>query len=295
MTSIGFPQPFGKDVSSIIASFIASKQYKFLHWIKPDLLDWTILSAWIDESILKRNPKEIDWFVLSQNPNAPFLVDTLYKNLDILETKKKPESILHIANFSKVDDVIDTYFWKGLNTNSSLYAIRILLKNPDKINWKLLSSNSHPIAIALLERNITRIDFAQLCSNSGAVAMIEKRGGLKLLTNSYDTVKYWYYFSANPSAMHIIKEYPKFINWPRLTTNPAAIDMIMSTENVDTYWDLLCHNPAAISFLEKTDRYISSYQLSFNKAIIEPDNQMYNVIKSAWTKFIYCLTAQSPS
>ena len=84
------------------------------------------LRDWIDID-------QINWFTLSQNPNAIHLLEN---------------------NLDKVN-------WDWLSRNPN--AIDLLEKNFDKINWYHLSSN--PNAIDLLEQNTDKIDWSWLSSN----------------------------------------------------------------------------------------------------------------------------------
>ena len=84
------------------------------------------LRSWI-------NLDEIDWYMLSLNPNAIHLLE------------KNPDKI-HWCHFSR-------------NPN----AISLLEKNPDKIDWFWLSHN--PNAIHLLEKNQDKIYWCGLFEN----------------------------------------------------------------------------------------------------------------------------------
>ena len=79
MTSLGFLQQFDKNVSFVIATFLTPKSYKFLDWIDAAQLDWDILSTWIDEDILIKNPRRINWLEISMNENATSLVYKLFQ------------------------------------------------------------------------------------------------------------------------------------------------------------------------------------------------------------------------
>jgi hypothetical protein len=74
------------------------------------------------------------------------------------------------------------------------------------------------------------------------------------------------YLSANPNAMHILKEYSEFIDKTALTihnTNPEAISWIEA--NPDKFeWEWLSENPNAIHILEANQNKIKWSELSGN-------------------------------
>ena len=79
------------------------------------------------------NIEKLDWDLLSQNPNAIYL-------LKVFPTKIN---------------------WKYLSKNPN--AIELLQGNQDKIHWKSLSSNKN--AITILKKNKDKIHYAKLSSN----------------------------------------------------------------------------------------------------------------------------------
>ena len=87
-------------------------------------------------------------------------------------------------------------------------SIKLLEKNPDKINWDNLSENEN--AIHLLERNPDKIN--------------------------------WRNLSTNPNAIELLKENPDKINWYHISRNPAIFELDykkMRENNEDMYEDLI--------------------------------------------------------
>ena len=82
----------------------------------------------------------INWFMLSENPNAIHLL----------------EQHLDKANWTRL----------SLNPN----AIPILEKNLDKANWNGLSSN--PNAIHILEQHLEKVSLCNLSSNPNAIHLL---------------------------------------------------------------------------------------------------------------------------
>jgi hypothetical protein len=59
----------------------------------------------------------------------------------------------------------------------------------------------------------------------------------------------WPGLSTNPAAIHLLEEHPYKIDWYSLSRNPAAIHLLEA--NLDKiYWPGLSMNPAAIHLLE---------------------------------------------
>ena len=81
-----------------------------------------------------------------------------------------------------------------MSENSSEGAMRLLKKNPDKIDWQFLSKNTLESAIQLLEKNPNKIDWYHLSGN-------RSEGAMQLLEKNTDKI-YWYALYMNN---HIFK------------------------------------------------------------------------------------------
>jgi hypothetical protein len=285
MTSFGFPKQFDKNVSFVIATFLAPKPYKFLDWIDPAKLNWETLSGWVDQSILIKHPRKINWFAISINENATSLVYKMYQERQNVYNHLE-QSLNPFYYFMQANDGLEECFWNGINKNCSNFAMNLLLNHPDKINLEYLSGNSNPTAITLLEQNPNKIDWNELCLNPGAIHILNQR--TKHFTTNIQLIN-WYNLCCNPSAIDIIKRNRCHIKWGCLSTNSAAIEMIMTEKNIEENWSSLCENSAAINFLKYNQKEIDYDDLSFNRAIIELDLKVYQLLQSAFTKMVYNL------
>jgi ribosomal protein L24E len=129
--------------------------------------------------LLEQNPEKISICNLSSNPSALHLLDH------------------------------ETIAWICLSENPSPDAIKLLEKNPHKINWEWLSRN--PSAIHLIEKNLDKIDWHYLSLNPSAIHLLEKNP---------DKI-YWTYLAENPNAIHLLEKNPKMIFWENLSKNPS--------------------------------------------------------------------------
>jgi hypothetical protein len=107
------------------------------------------------------NKEEINWSIISLNPNA---ISILEKNID--------------------QDEIN---WKWLSKNPT--AISLLEQNPEKIYWINLSSN--PKAIHLLEQNPDKINWINLSKNPNAISLLEKNVNKIILSPSNNDLNIW--------------------------------------------------------------------------------------------------------
>ena len=127
------------------------------------------------------HPEKLDWYWLSENPEAIHLIrEALEQNLDKI-------------------------YWDRLSLNPK--AIYILEKNLDKINWKYLSSN--PAAIHILEQNPDKIDWQRLSCNPVAIHLISKA-----LEQKPDKID-WSQLSRNPAIF--IYDYAKITEYMEST------------------------------------------------------------------------------
>jgi len=164
--------------------------YKLRDWINPELLDhydslhilerihdleknldrvlWARLSVKADnlaaKELLKKNPKSIDLWNLSNDPAA---ISILKKNLHKIDWRflSINPAAIHILkkNLHKID-------WRFLSINPA--AIHLLEQNLDKIDWRFLSAN--PAAMHILETNLDKIDWLFLSNNTDAIHLLEK-------------------------------------------------------------------------------------------------------------------------
>jgi hypothetical protein len=220
-------------------------------------IDFTNLSSnpninKLDEKILIKNIKKLDWWLLSRNKNAvSFLkkypekviwqaaclnqslemlnwIDDLYStdNLDMSENWSfltcNPEAIHFLLKYKNFIDK------KNINLNSK--AISFLKENPDLINYKVLCYNNSKEAMELIKERIKRGLIEDICFE---------------------------YLSTNPYAIDILKEYPERIEW----------DMTILNENVGKLYEF---------FPDKISKYIK-YTINYPSVLPYIKEYLYNV------------------
>jgi len=219
------------------------EKYKTIFKIKYVLKDWI-------------PPEKLNFWVLSQNPNAIDLLNANQSKIkwNNLSKNPNPEAIkLLKANKNKI-------VWEFLSENPNPEAIELLRTNPSKIDWGWLSENPNPEAIELLKENQDKIDWDALSANSGAI---------ELLNANRNKIN-WEMLSANPAAMDLLKENPDEIDWGVLSSNPNAMDLLTANPS-KIKWRYLSKNPnpEAIKLLKTNLDEIDWYLLSANPAAIE--------------------------
>ncbi len=164
------------------------------------------LRDWIDIN-------KLDWWGLSSNPNALYLL----------------ESNLNKINFNE------------LSKNKNDYAIEILSKYPDKINYELLSSN--PYAISILKNNKNKIHYTNLSMNENA---------FDLIIENIDKIS-WYLlcFNENENIIHFLNNNSDKINFDALSSNKNALNILLNNENKINISELAVNkNHLAIKYIE---------------------------------------------
>jgi len=133
-----------KIVARILSSNVSSSTKTKITDLQPELRDKIakeLLNLYKNELREGIPIEKLNWYFLSENPNAIDLIRERIeneKNLSNYEYKRMPLS-------SKVS-------WDNLSRNTDDEAIELLEENYDKINWQILSSN--PNAIHLLEERV---------------------------------------------------------------------------------------------------------------------------------------------
>lgn len=180
-------------------------------------------------------------------------------------------------------------FWDYLSKNPA--AIYYLEQHKDKINWYDLSTN--PAAIRLIEANMDLVNMGRLSKNPAAGHIInlpEYKGVTCWLAknpaatnylnrifslsvnyehNSTRFIDFKYCLSKNSAAVDFLQKYPQYIHWYGLSSNPAAIRILMDPANQQNIcWRTLSKNPAAITLLEENPDNIYWEYLAENPAAI---------------------------
>ncbi len=161
--------------------------------------------------LLRENKKSINWWTLSENPNA----------IELLSEKIKQEMKMNVKYLNKLDDTkkID---WVYLSGNPN--AIELLSANQDKIDWDTLSSN--PNAIELLREHRDKIIWSELSSNPNAIELlIERMNEEKNMSeiNIKNKIN-WSKLSENRNAIELLKANPNKINWANFSKQPFIFE-----------------------------------------------------------------------
>ena len=83
-------------------------------------------------------------------------------------------------------------------------------------------------------------------------------------------IEYWYYLSANPNAIELLKKNKDKINWYQLSTNPNAIELLKDNQD-KINWFFLSANPNAIELLKDNQDKIDWSMFSTNPSIFTYD------------------------
>ena len=90
----------------------------------PDNIEWHLLSLNPNAiELLKANPFKIDWYYLSENPNA---IDE--------ENRMSEDDYDNLNEYEKIN-------WVMLSKNPNPEALELLIANRDKIHWDFLNAN----------------------------------------------------------------------------------------------------------------------------------------------------------
>jgi hypothetical protein len=185
------------------------KKYSFIYYLNLNKSENAI-------NYLIKNPQYIEWGILSANPYA---VDLLIENQHLI-------------------------YWPTFCKNKNPKVIDVLLKNPTKIFWSSLSAN--PVAIDLLKKNKDKIDYIYLSNNSNAYELIKEYMEREFICTNTDPTSPEYivkecnkmryipdlcYNRNEELIQYLYKNYSKYINWSNLSTNPAAMDILL--QNMD--------------------------------------------------------------
>ncbi len=182
-----------------------------------------------DEELDKKNPDEIHYGYLSENPSA---VGYLRENSHIIMGDWLSTNTNGIELLEKKPELINWY-WLSENPR----AVHILQKHLDKVDWCQLSKNSN--AIYLLEQNLEKIDWTYLSANENAVHLLEK------FPEKID----WRWICKNPNAGKIFEKYldPKKdkyakmnifnkLDWKWLSENPCIFTKTEDDYTPQYYW-----------------------------------------------------------
>jgi hypothetical protein len=235
--------------------------------------------------------EHIDWFGLCENPNAIDFISRCCNN-EQYKNKLQWSSICSNPNPKAIDLIqqnSDKIVWYALSQNPN--AIDILNDHFDKIRWDELCANTNPKAFDLLERftnnfttNLDKLDWRKLSNNHFVVKLYEKY---------WENVKHkidWQLVSWNKHALDIIDQNRDKIDWLFLCSNPNPRAMKLLGLNKHKFDSFSSETVVdGIVYLSFKPSQCDWKFVSRNSAIVEIDNALYNLLKSAFTKMIYTL------
>lgn len=233
-----------------------------------------------------------------------FLINKLYKmpaceyNLVFREYNANLWNHMEYIEIKCNDFKDDEVAWMGLSWNS--IAIKILEKNPDKIEWICAAENpkignlleiktrnaydeiysdkptksgiwehlsANPGIIDFISRNLQRVHWSSLQKNSAAVEIIKRTlARTDVIYPICDNLS----LNTNPEAIEILKKKPDEIDWHYLSLNPcpAAIELLRANPT-KINWRNLSYNPSAIDLLAQNLDNVNWYHLSSNYKAID--------------------------
>lgn len=257
------------------------------------------------ELMVNPNNPDIDWYALSENPEAIDILDAYRGKIKLSNLSKNtsPRAIELIKEALMVNQNNPDIDWDALSGNTSNEAIEFLSspENYRKINWEELSSNTNPKAIELLKNKAIeentllkealqkynrlkpnqKINWRELSRNPKAISLLE---------NKWEEEKKLTSYNENGKRFDM-KQYNKLkkcgyiIDWTSLCSNPNAIDLLRmkikeendlsegeyaSLEPIEKInWWVLSANPEAIQLLEANWTKINWSQLGTNSKAIK--------------------------
>ncbi len=143
------------------------------------------------------NINNLNWSMLSLNPNAIYLLEENIDNMNRYLIKSNPY----------IECLKNNKRHNRINLIKNHEAIKLLKMK--RINWFYTSANSNDIK--LLRENLNKIDWVMLSSNPNAI---------ELLRENPDKIN-WCYLSRNPNAIELLQENQDKIDWFMFSSNPS--------------------------------------------------------------------------
>jgi hypothetical protein len=192
---------------------------------------------------LTENPQYIVWSILSANEYA---FDLLMENPHLI-------------------------YWPSFCKNKNPKVIEVLSKDIDKIHWSSLSAN--PAAIELLEEHKELINYIYLANNKNAFKLIKEYiekeftsgnpdpNSSEYIVKECNKVRYIQDLCYNKNEeliQYIYTYHSKNIDWFNLSSNPAAMDILLQNIGKINYRGLCANpHPKAQELLKMCPRYIN--------------------------------------
>lgn len=285
-SSSGLNKPFYRDIATIIASYYAPPQYKFLPWIPTEKIVFTEIDV--------ENPKAISFCMemlslkcrvsyiseyknIALNPNLPVLVDSYpsilrYFSMENLARNISSEIVQYVIDkiVSDSDDYPDDVF-HALSSNPTAFDWLMLNRDYIDLTGILYNPKAHQFRCDAYKQNpciLNNDDKHHLwytyCRENYAVQIIEE----EYMTNRRSLSLWWEEISANPAMYHIIQQELSYqdsqIKWDYLSINPKAINILKKHQDLIS-WKFLATN----SNLFAVEMAIEQYQKTHDVEIIE--------------------------
>ena len=266
-------------LSNILPHIIESP-IKIYEWVNINRLLYIYEDG--DEKIIKLLIKlqvNIDWAVLSANPNAvDILLEENYEKIDweMFSLNTNPKAIEYLKQNPSLIE------WEFMSLNDSDEAINLLINqtiiNIDMIKWNSIARNKNPKVIQLMKDNPMYFKGDNLSSNIHDEALI-------LLKEKYMHKINWTDLSqnTNPIAIQILRENIENICWGLLSSNPSGIELLREHEHM-ICWHMLGRNssPIAIQMLKDNYEKINWWYLSSNESDDAIELLKSNFDRIAW-------------
>jgi hypothetical protein len=276
-------------LNNVVEIFEKLLKYELLDWIPIEKLDWDKLllnpNAY-DFLSLPENREKInwDWKQLSKNPNISKLIKKLkiFNKKSISGNSKSRNSIFSDSKSgdsksgdsksgdskSGDDDSFilnarDNLDWKEISKHS--VAIKLLLKNKDKIVWEGFSENTSPEAIKILKKKWEK---EKSLMRNDIVKYNEMKNNREIIS--------WRSLSKNINAIDLLREkieqekklengqYNRLgvdekIDWRSLSENSEAIELLLKNKD-KIVWEWFSENtsPEAIKLFKERIIYENS-------------------------------------
>lgn len=193
--------------------------------------------------------------------------------------------------------------WEWLSASFLDDAVRLCIKNPDKVDWDRFSSNEHSMAVAFCIANPQKIVWRGFSCNENdeavgyCLANVDHVDWLEFSRNHNDlAVKYlvahpneirWYVFSSNANdraVEYMLVHKDKIIWWAfSANCNDKAVDLLLGDARIDMEWLSYNTNDRAIDYAISHGVHWSNFQRNHNEKAVK--HCLRNPDKVDWDVF----------
>jgi len=243
------------------------------------------------ELMVKPNNPDIDWYTLSENPDAIEILDAHRDKIEWpdFSGNTNPKAI-QIIKENQLDIASRGYrrdaniYWHTMSANTSTEAIEFLNlpENYNKIFWDFLSANTNPKAIEMLIakydeefameepefkrlKTQDKVSWGNLSKNPEAISLLERKWEDEKELTRYTTEKdkKGNFKRFDMPSYKQLKKKDYIIDWRNVSLNPKAIDLLR--RKIDEESKLSEEEYASLEEIEK----IKWWVLSANPEAIE--------------------------